>query len=192
MRCWDDWGRWDYDKEVFWRNLPKTYFDGRFQTIPNSQLQQQPKYIRIVSSGNALATNSTPIKVANISLIIPFALLQHLTIPMLMLVLQHSEGVVDVVGVDLAFDQVLHTVPQQHLTTLVASPQHHAPATLSTGTRTIKVYNFSVFTDLKSSLIVTFLAQTVHNICSLKIQKSPNPSGLQTTSLQPSTIQVLS
>jgi len=91
----------------------------RFQTIPNSQLQQQPKYIRIVSSGNALATNSTPIK-------------------------------------------VLHTVPQQHLTTLVASPQHHAPATLSTGTRTIK------------------------------IQKSPNPSGLQTTSLQPSTIQASS
>ena len=170
----------------------KHVFDGRFQTIPNSQLQQQPKYIRIVSSGNALATNSTPIKVANISLIIPFALLQHLTIPMLMLVLQHSEGVVDVVGVDLAFVQVLHTVPQQHLTTLVASPQHHAPATLSTGTRTIKVFNLSVITDLKSSLIVTFLAQTVHNICSLKIQKSPNPSGLQTTSLQPSTIQVLS
>ena len=64
----------------------KHVFDGRFQTIPNSQLQQQPKYIRIVSSGNALATNSTPIKVANISLIIPFALLQHLTIPILMLV----------------------------------------------------------------------------------------------------------
>ena len=169
----------------------KHVFDGRFQTIPNSQLQQQPKYIRIVSSGNALATNSTPIKVANISLIIPFALLQHLTIPILMLVL-HSEGVVDVVGVDLAFDQVLHTVPQQHLTTLVASPQHHPPAALSTGTRTIKVFNLSVITDLKSSLIVTFLAQTIHNICSLKIQKSPNPSGLQTTSLQPSTIQVLS
>ena len=35
----------------------------RFQTIPNSQLQQQPKFIRIVSSGNALSTNSTPIKV---------------------------------------------------------------------------------------------------------------------------------
>ena len=80
-----------------------------------------------------------------------------------MLVL-HSEGVVDVVDVDLAFDQVLHTVPQQHLTTLVASPQHHAPATLSTGTRTIKVINFSVTTDLKSSLIVTFLAQTIHNV----------------------------
>merc|ERR1719330_1449988 len=90
----------------------------RFQTIPNSQLQQQPKFIRIVSSGNALSTNSTPIK-------------------------------------------VLHTVPQQQLTTLVASPQHqhHAQATLSTGTRTIK------------------------------IQKSPNPTSLHTSSLQPSSMQ---
>ena len=71
-----------------------------------------------------------------------------------MLVL-HPVGVVDV---NVAFVQVLHTVPQQHLTTLVASPQHHAPATLSTGTRTIKVINFLVITDLKSSLIVTFVA----------------------------------
>jgi len=91
----------------------------RFQTIPNSQLQQQPKFIRIVSSGNALSTNSTPIK-------------------------------------------VLHTVPQQQLTTLVASPQHHTQATLSTGTRTIK------------------------------IQKSPNPTGLHTSSLQPSSMQASS
>merc|ERR1719331_2035451 len=91
----------------------------RFQTIPNSQLQQQPKFIRIVSSGNALSTNSTPIK-------------------------------------------VLHTVPQQQLTTLVASPQHHAQATLSSGTRTIK------------------------------IQKSPNPTGLHTSSLQPSSMQASS
>ena len=82
---------------------------------------------------------------------ISYALLQHLTIPILMLVLHP-------VGVNVAFVQVLHTVPQQHLTTLVASPQHHAPATLSTGTRTIKVINFSVITDLKSSLIVTYVA----------------------------------
>ena len=107
-----------------------------------------------MSSGNALATNSTPIKVATISLIISYALIQHLTIPILVLVL-YPVGVVDV---DLGFVQVLHTVPQQHLTTLVASPQHHAPATLSTGTRTIKVINFSVITDLKSSLIVTSVA----------------------------------
>ena len=100
-----------------------------------------------MSSGNALATNSTPIKVATINLIISYALQQHLTIPILMLVL-HPVGVDDVVGVDPAFVQVLHTVPQQHLTTLVASPQHHAPATLSTGTRTIKVINFSVITDI--------------------------------------------
>ena len=86
--------------------------------------------------------------------IISYALLQHLTIPTLMLVLHP----VDVVDVNVAFVQVLHTVPQQHLTTLVASPQHHAPATLSTGTRTIKVIYFSVITDLKSSLIVTFVA----------------------------------
>ena len=26
VRCWDDWGRWDYDKVVFWRNLPKDMF----------------------------------------------------------------------------------------------------------------------------------------------------------------------
>ena len=154
MRCWDDWGRWDYDKSVLKKSPKRHVFDGRFQTIPNSQLQQQPKYIRIVSSGNALATNSTPIKVATISLIISYALKQHLTIPILVLVL-YPVGVVDV---DLGFVQVLHTVPQQHLTTLVASPQHHAPATLSTGTRTIKVINFSVITDLKSSIIVTFVA----------------------------------
>merc|ERR550534_112741 len=91
----------------------------RFQTIPNSQLQQQPKFIRIVSSGNALSTNSTPIK-------------------------------------------VLHTVPQQQLTTLVGSPQHHTQATLSTGTRTIK------------------------------IQKSPNPTSLHTTSLPPPSMQTSS
>ena len=42
----------------------------RFQTIPNSQLQQQPKFIRIVSSGNALSTNSTPIKVLIIVLVL--------------------------------------------------------------------------------------------------------------------------
>ena len=152
MRLW---------QSSFLKKSPKKHvFDGRFQTIPNSQLQQQPKYIRIVSSGNALATNSTPIKVATISRIISYALLQHLTIPILVLVL-HPVGVVDVVDVvdfHLGFVQVLHTVPQQHLTTLVASPQHHAPATLSTGTRTIKVIYFSVITDLKSSLIVTFVA----------------------------------
>ena len=165
-------------------DTPFNFLCSRFQTIPNSQLQQQPKFIRIVSSGNALSTNSTPIKVpinhlfynfhscwqTSLMVVNSLFLLSSSPLPLFLLsaLLKTVLTVKMFVPVQsLTFKpspvrlkfvspsefspccQVLHTVPQQQLTSLVGSPQHHTQhhtqATLSTGTRTIKVGGLSFY-----------------------------------------------